>query len=325
MSDELFSSFLAEHLSGYLALRRSMGYEMRTHPYVLRQFDRVVARAMQSPAAISRDVIEEYLRSLAHLQPITRRLRLSMIRQFLLYLRRLEPATFVPDRWMEPARSAPRKPYIFSEDEICKLIRAAYGYPPRYRCHRWLLYPTLFGLLYVTGMRVSEALQLKLQDLDLRQGVLRIRKAKFHKARLVPLAQSSCAALKRYLMARAERGHPTAPEAHLFVNDRGNRLPYTSVRRAFHLVARMAGIEAEVCCIPRIHDLRHTAAVRRLYLWYREGKNVQALLPVLSTFLGHSAVSGTSIYLTTTAELLAEANLRIEKRFGDPASRKGDF
>jgi site-specific recombinase XerD len=325
MRDKLFSSCLAQHLSGYLALRRSLGYEMRSHLCVLRQFDRAVARGTQSRGPVSRDVIEEYLRSLAHLQPITRRLRLSMIRQFLLYLRRFEPGTFVPDRSMEPARTAPRKPYIFTEDEICNLIRAAYGYPPRYRCRRWLLYPTLFGLLYVTGMRVSEALQLKLEDLDLRQGILRIRKAKFHKARLVPLVESSCAALKRYLMARAERGHPTAPDAHLFVNDRGNRLSYTSVRQAFHLVARMAGIEAEARRIPRIHDLRHTAAVRRLFLWYREGKNVQALLPVLSTFLGHSAVSGTAIYLTTTAELLAEANLRFEKHFGDPASKKGGF
>lgn len=325
MSDELFSSCLAEHLSGYLALRRSLGYEMGTHFYVLRQFDRVVATRTHTPEAVSRDLIEEYLRSLAHLQPITRRLRLSMIRQFLLYLRRFEPATFVPDRSMEPARTAPRKPYIFSEDEICKLIRAAYAHPRRYGCRRWLLYPTLFGLLYVTGLRMSEAQQLKLEDVDLRQGVLRIRKAKFHKARLVPLAQSSCAALKRYLIARAERGHPTAGQAYLFVNDRGNRLPYTTVRHAFHLIARTAGIETEARRAPRIHDLRHTAAVRRLYLWYREGKNVQALLPVLSTFLGHSAVSGTAIYLTTTAELLAEANLRFEKHFSGPASRKGDL
>ena len=325
MSNALFSSSLAQHLSDYLALRRSLGYEMRDHLFVLRQFDRTVATGTQSSGPVSRDVIEEYLRSLAHLQPITRRMRLSMIRQFLLYLRRFELTTFVPDRSMEPARTTSRKPSIFTVDEICKLIRAAYGHPARYRRRRWLLYPTLFGLLYVTGIRVSEALQLKLEDLDLRERILRIRKAKFHKARLVPLAESTCAALKRYLIARAEKGHPTAAGAHLFVNDRGNRLPYTNVRKAFHLVARMAGIEGKARPIPRIYDLRHTAAVRRLLLWYREGKNVQALLPVLSTFLGHSTVSGTAIYLTTTAELLAEANLRVQKHLGDPASKKEGF
>lgn len=325
MSDASFSSSLAKYLSDYLALRRSLGYEMRDHLFVLRQFDRTVATGTRSSEPVSRDVIEEYLRSLAHLQPTTRRMRLSMIRQFLLYLRRFEPTTFVPDRSMEPAHTASRKPYIFTEDEICKLIRAAYGHPARYRCRRWLLYPTLFGLLYVTGMRVSEALQLKLEDLDLRERILRIRKAKFHKARLVPLAESTCAALKRYLIARAEKGYPTVASAQLFVNDRGNRLPYTNVRKTFHLVARMAGIEGKARPIPRIHDLRHTAAVRRLYLWYREGRNVQALLPVLSTFLGHSTVSGTAIYLTTTAELLAEANLRVQKYLDDPASKKEGF
>jgi integrase/recombinase XerD len=325
VSDTSFSSSLAQHLAGYLALRRSLGYELRSHLYVLRRFDRALATGTQSPGPVSRAVIERYLRSLEHVQPTTRRRELSAIRQFLLYLRQFEPATFVPDRSMEPARTAPRKPYIFSDDEVSRLIRAAYGYPGRYRCRRWLLYPTLFGLLYVTGMRVSEALQLKLEDLDLRQGILRIRKAKFHKARLVPLAESSCAALKRYLIARAERCHPTAAEAHLFVNDRGNRLPYASVQHVFDLVARLAAIKAQGGPSPRIHDLRHTAAVRRLYLWYREGKNVQTLLPVLSTFLGHSAVSGTAIYLTTTAELLAEANLRFERYLGDLASSKGGF
>lgn len=323
MSDGFFSSRLAQYLSDYLALRRSLGYEMRNYLFVLRQFDRVVVAGTHSSGPVSRDLIEAYLRSLAHLQPITRRLRFSMIREFLLYLCRFQPATFVPDRSMAPARSAPRTPYIFTEGEIWKLIRAAYRYPSGYRCRRWLLFPTLFGLLYVTGMRVSEALQLKLEDLDLRERILHIRKAKFHKARLVPFAESTCVSLKRYLTARAERGHSTEAGTHLFVNDRGNRLSYSGVLKAFHLSARMAGIEGKVRPIPRIHDLRHTAAVRRLSLWYREGKNVPALLPVLSTFLGHSSVSGTAIYLTTTAELLAEANLRFEKYFGDPACKKG--
>jgi site-specific recombinase XerD len=325
MSNALFSSSLTQYLSDYLALRRSLGYEVRTYLFVLRQFDRTVATGTHSSGPVSRDVIEEYLRSLAHLQPITRRLRLTIIRQFLLYLRRFKPTTFIPDRSMEPARSTPRMPYIFTDDEICKLIRAAYGYPARYGCRRWLLYPTLFGLLYVTGMRVSEALQLTLEDLDLRERILRIRKTKFHKARLVPLAESTCAALQRYLIARAEKGYSTTAGAHLFVNDRGNLLPYTNVRNVFHFAVRMAGIEGKARPIPRIHDLRHTAAVRRLYLWYHEGKNVQALLPILATFLGHSKVSGTAIYLTTTAELLAEATLRFEKHLGDLASKKGGF
>jgi site-specific recombinase XerD len=312
-------------MSAYLALRRSLGRETCTHSYLLHQFDCVAAKQMHSPRPVSREVVEEYLRTLAHLQPTTRRLRLSVIRQFLLYLFRYEPSTFIPDRSMGPTRPEPRKPYIFSEAEVHALVRAAYRYPRRQRCRRWLLYPTLFGLLYVTGMRISEALGLKLEDLDFGQDVLRIRKTKFHKSRLIPLTASSCAALRKYLIARAERGHPTGPDAHFFVNDQGKRLPYPLVREVFHIIARMAGIESEARRNPRIHDLRHTTAVRRLYLWYREGKNVQGLLPVLVTYLGHSSVCGTAIYLNTTAELLAEASARFEKHFDvHSACKKGD-
>jgi site-specific recombinase XerD len=324
MSGTFFSSYLAEHLSAYLALRRSLGCETGTLSYLLRQFDGVVAKQTHSPRPVSREIVEEYLRSLAHLQPTTRRLRLSVIRQFLFYLRRFEPATFVPDHSMGPTRPEPRKPCIFTENEMRALIRAAYSYPRRQRYGCWLLYPTLFGLLYVTGMRVSEALALKLDDIDLAQSVLWIRRTKFHKSRLIPLAGSSCLALRRYLSARAERGHQTTPDAFLFVNNGGKRIPYYSVREAFHVVTRKAGIELGSRHRPKIHDLRHTAAVRRLYSWYKEGKNVQALLPVLVTYLGHSSVSGTAIYLTTTAELLAEASARFEKNFDlQPEGKKG--
>jgi len=172
-----------------------VGHELRSQTCCLQGFDRVVDREMQSPGSVSRELIEAYLRTLAHLQPITRRLRLSTIRQFLLYLRQFDPATYIPDRSLEPGRSSPRLPYIFTEDEVRALTQAAYEYPNRYRARRWPLYPTLFGLLYVTGMRISEALSLTLADLDLGQALLRIRKTKFHKARLIPLHPSSCGAI----------------------------------------------------------------------------------------------------------------------------------
>lgn len=311
-----FSSVLATQLTAYVALRRSLGYEFRGQVYLLRQFDRVVAREMPTPGPVSREVVAAYLRSLAHLRPTTRRVRLSMIRQFLRYLQQSEPATYIPERTMEPGHAAPRHPYIFSEAEIRALMQAAHHYPARYRARRWLLHPTLFGLLYVTGMRISEALGLTLRDLDLHDAVIRIRKTKFHKARLIPMRESTCAALRRYLLARAERGHATAGDAPLFVTDEGQRLPPRTVGTAFHASARRAGIEGPGAGItPRIHDLRHSAAVRRLHRWYREGKNVQALLPVLVTYLGHSSVSSTAHYLTTTAELLAEASARFEAAY----------
>lgn len=316
MTTVTYASVLAERLTDYVALRRSLGFEFRTQVIVLRQFDRVVQREMPGPGPVMQGVVEAFLRSLAGLQPSTRRLRLSIVRQFLLFLRQVEPETFIPGRFLEPARASPRTPHIYTEGEIQALLREARRFPVRYPRQRWLLYPTLVAFLYATGLRISEALALTLEDIDWRQAVVRIRKTKFHKARLVPLAPSSCAAIKHYLTARADQGHPTVPTAPLFVNAKGGRLPYGTALHAFHQIARLAGVRgAPGTPGPRLHDLRHSAAVRRLYLWYREGKDVQALLPVLVTYLGHSAVRCTEIYLTATAELLDEASARFEQHF----------
>ena len=160
--DGFFSSPLAEQFSAYVALRRSVGYELRSQVYVLRQFDQIVAQEMPVPGPITREVVAAYLRSLSHLRATTRRVRLCMLRQFLLFLRQFEPTTYIPDRMDDPGHASPRSPYILSETQIAAIIQAAHGYPPRYAVRQWLLYPTLFGLLYVTGMRISEALGLKL-------------------------------------------------------------------------------------------------------------------------------------------------------------------
>jgi len=316
MTTVTYASVLAKQLTDYVALRRSLGFEFRTQVMVLRQFDRVVQREMLGPGPVTPGVVEAFLRSLVGLQATTRRLRLSIVRQFLLFLRQVEPETFIPGRSLEPARASPRAPHIYTDGEIQALLREARRFPVRYPGRRWLLYPTLLAFLYATGMRISEALALTLEDIDWRQAVVRIRKTKFHKSRLVPLAPSSCAAIQRYLTARSERGHATAPTDPLFVNEHGGRLPYGTALHAFHQIARRAGVRGPPGTRgPRLHDLRHSAAVRRLYLWYREGQDVQALLLVLVTYLGHSAVRCTEIYLTATAELLAEASARFEQHF----------
>ena len=312
-----YTSVLGEHLANYVALRRSLGYELRSQIYTFGQFDRVVAQEMSHPGPVTRQVVEAFLRSLDGLQPATRRKNLSTVRQFLIYLRQVEPETFVPDRFLEPARSSPRAPYIYTDEEIQGLLREALRFPYQSPARQWLLYHTLFAFLYATGMRISEALALKLADVDLRRGIVHIRKTKFHKSRLVPFLDSTCKGLQRYLVARAERGYLTTPEAPFFVNRKGHSVPSSTVRRAFYQIAEHAGLRggSNEGGQPRIHDLRHTAAVRRLYLWYREGKDVQALLPALVTYLGHTAVHCTQIYLTTTAELLGEANMRFERYF----------
>lgn len=320
-----FRSCLGAHLSAFIELRFAMGYRLSTYLFVYELFDRVADREMQTSGPVTREVVEAFLRSMSHLRSNTRQMRLTIIRQFLRYLRQHEPATYIPDRFIEPSHGSPRRPYIFADREVKALIQAAHYYG-RVQGSRWILYPTLFGLLATTGMRVSEALDLTVGDVDLKDAVIHVRKAKFQKARLVPLAGSTCSAVQRYLVARAERGFPTTPEAPLFPAERvrGGRLPYSTAKHAFHALLRSTGLNrAAGGRRPRIHDLRHTVAVRRLCLWYREGSDVQALIPSLVTYLGHSSVQGTAKYLTTTAELLAEASRRQDAFLGSHVS-KGD-
>lgn len=321
-----YVSFLAGHLSAFVALRRSLGFEYKTQVYVLAQFDRVVHQEMTAPGPVTRQVVEAYLGAMAALRPLTRRVRLSVIRQFLIYLWRLEPRTYVPERSLLPVGAEPTPPHIYTEEEIRALMTQALRYPVRYPSRRWGLYHTLIGFLYATGLRISEALALSLGDVDFEQSVIHIRKTKFHKSRLVPLASSTCVALRQYLAERADRGHPTAPSSSVFTSHAGTPLPYSTACQVFQKIVALAGLRgADGRRTPRLHDLRHTAAVRRLYLWYCEGKDVNALLPFLVTYLGHSAVSSTQTYLTATAALLEQASMRFESQFPLDASTAGSM
>lgn len=187
---------------------------------------------------------------------------------------------------------------------------------------RPLTYQTLWGLLACTGLRVSEALNLTRAQVDLDHGILRIEQTKFHKSRLVPLHPTTTDALRRYAVARDRQWGPCGKGAFL-TGPTGQALCYHSVSRTFR----------RLCCAlgwykgngelsrPRIHDLRHSFACRRLLCWYRRGQNVHRLIAALSTYLGHGKVTDTYWYLTGTPELLAVAAGRFE-RFAHPADRR---
>ena len=203
------------------------------------------------------------------------------------------------------------QPHIYSERQLRELVLTAAKLTPTYRL-RPFTYSTFFGLLASTGLRVSEALNLSNGHVDLAQGILRIEQTKFRKSRLVPLHVTATRAVRRYA---AERDRHGAHDSNaFFVGVKGLPLPYTTVRSTFHRIREQLGWRANgMMPRPRMHDLRHSFACRRLLCWYQQGVNVDHAIASLSTYLGHGKVTDTYWYLTGTAPLLATAGKRFER------------
>ena len=181
----------------------------------------------------------------------------------------------------------------------------------------WVYY-CLFGLLYVSGLRLGEACDLMLQDVDLETAVLTVRNAKFGKDRLVPLHASTCKVLADYLIRRQRHWAGRSVSSYLFISSWGNRLDGGQIHRAFYVLSRQIGLRgASDSHGPRLHDLRHRFATNTLLNWYKSGQDPERLLPVLSAYLGHVHVADTQWYLESSPELMREAMRRLEQRWED--------
>jgi integrase len=205
-------------------------------------------------------------------------------------------------------------PYIYSRDELRRLLDPANIEISRRGAVQLngVTFRTLLLLLYGAGLRFSEATRLTLADVDLAEAILSIRATKFFKNRLVPIGPHLTEALGVYMAQRRHSGRARDLDALLLVNRDGTRLASSTVQAAFDTLRRIAGVHRAGGGrqVPRLHDLRHSFAVHSLTAWYREDADVQRLLPLLSTYLGHADLEGTKIYLSMTPELLNQASLR---------------
>lgn len=303
-------STLQAALGEYVALRRSMGFKFYGPEQRLKGFIRFMAQ--REVKVITYPLALEWAT-----QPPGKRaswaLRFTDVRGFSQYLRSREPRTgILPTRVL--AFSARAKPYLYSDAEIARLLAAALALPPANGLRRWT-YHCLFGLLIVTGLRIGEAMALQRDDVDLEQGILTVRGAKFGKSRLVPLHSTTCATLRSYASRRDAHLHPPR-SPYFFVAERGGRLLHQYVYSVFWRISRQIGLRsASASTGPRIHDFRHRFAVQTLIGWYRSGQPVEQLLPVLSTYLGHVCVQDTYWYLSGCPELLGHAVTRLERRW----------
>jgi len=307
-------SAIRQAVEEYVAVRRSLGFELRLPAGALRRF--AAFMEAEGAAFITAELALSWATLPARAQPATWAGRLAVVRRFAAWHRASDPRTEVPSAELLPHRYRRKPPYIYSDEEIEEIVRAAAALPSAQGL-RALTYATLFGLLAVSGMRVSEALALDLGDVDLEQGMLTIRRTKFGKSRLVPVHPSTTAALSRYLQAR-ERLLPGPATQGFFVAERGTRITEWSARYTFAKLCQKSGLREAANGHgrgPRLHDMRHRFAVRTLIDWYRAGLEVERELPKLATYLGHVHVSETYWYLEAVPELL---ELACERLLAEP-------
>jgi len=306
-------SNLRNALDEYLSVRRALGYKLESTGIKLEKF--VSHLEAQGEPIITTQLAVAWAQRDAHVQRVEWAANLTAVRLFAQYCSGIDPRTEIPPHGILPYRYQRPRPHIYAPEETANLMEAA----SRLRPHAGLrprTYTTLFGLLATTGLRVGEAVGLQRDAVDLDLGVLVVRDTKFGKTRLVPVHGTTLEALQDYARLR-DRFLPRPRTPWFFVAPRGGRLHMREVRTVFIQLSRQIGLRGESDHHgPRLHDFRHSFAVRTLLHWYQTGEDVEVKLPLLSTYLGHTHPSDTYWYLTATPELLAEATARLEKALG---------
>ena len=315
MSALTLKSCLAIQIQALINLRRVSGSDYQSQAKLLEYLDRFLVAQGVSEPRITREITDAYQQSISHLCRRGQQNRFSLVRQLCEYVARTDPLSYVPEsqRTMHSERAF--QPYIYSPAEVQTLLVAASDLRPR-NSLRPETYRTLFGLLYTTGIRIGEAFDLNLEHFDRDEQRLYIAEGKFRKSRWVPLSASTCHELRRYTENRL-RMKLHAPDSPLFLNQRCRRLHHCTVNHTFRRLLKQCGLSDHKQKGPRIHDLRHTFAVHRLLAWYRDGRDVNARLPWLATYMGHVDIHSTQVYLRPTAELWEQVAGRFHKHYLD--------
>ena len=288
---------MTARVEAYLRFRRAFGYALRIEGQQLLGFARYAEDSCHS-GPLTSDIVLRWVRLPSHASRVYYAKRLELLSGFARYCRLFDPLTEFPPKGIFGSAHERRTPYIYSDEQLAQLVSFApdSGFGS-------LTCSTIFGLLACTGMRVSEALRLEVGDVDLSDGIIRIRKSKCRRLRLVPLHTTAAEALRTYALARNLR----FPQARFFfVNRKGEARSYPTVRQAFRQRIVELGWH-KGGRRPRLHDLRHTFACRVLQQWSRRAGGVEDRLDWLSRYLGHERLEHTYWYLSAVPELFADA------------------
>ena len=316
-----FRSGVAPLIERFIQEKQAVGYKYQFGALALERLDRFLAKKGLTQCELPRELASKWLAKRPHESAANHGYRGHTLRRLAIFMVNQGYPAYVPDRHlMAKGGDGGFTPRILTHAEIRRVLHVADHIKPSGKSPlRHLVMPEMFRLLYGCGLRVSEALHLKVGDVDLERGVLRLRETKFGKDRQVPPAISLVQRLQRF---DREFGRRPA-SAYFFPNVRGGPWHISSVYSFYRKLLARSGIShAGRGKGPRVHDLRHTFAVHRLLHWYREGADLNAKLPVLATYMGHLDILGTQHYLHLTAELFPEITSRSQAYFGDVIPRR---
>lgn len=301
MSDTVNGPFAAL-IKEFVKFKQATGYKYQKEYILLRQFADFCTQHQITEAVLTKDISDRWCKIRPYEKPRTNDQRVTVLRQFAFYLVSMGYDAYIPvDAEDKRSHKSKYTAYIFTHDEIAKILEHSDKIYPNRRSTMHLVMPVLVRLLYSTGLRIMEALNLQLKHIDLTDGIIRIEHAKFDKDRLIPVSASMLDILRQYCKVM----HPMfLPEEYLFIG--ATRRPYGhhDVYLRFREVLLQAGIpHAGRGNGPRIHDVRHTFSCHTLQRAVQQKVDLYAMLPVLSTYMGHESVSATSLYLRMTAEV----------------------
>ena len=305
-----FHSSLAQGMTDLVTFKRMEGYDYTAQAKFLEYFDAFLCKHRYDQPRLNRQIVDAYIAYTAKKAANSRYSRLSIVRVLSRHLHQLDAQSYVLHEIPVKRPCLPRY-YLYSPEDIATLMRYAKTSALARSLHP-LLY-TLVGLLYVTGLRIGEALALNLGDVDTKRGLLHIRKGKFGKERYVVLHQTTIQTVEEYLSKRTYE--PCGVGSPLFLSPSGRRLEYRPVAKAFRKMVKSCRVGHDAPQPPRLHDIRHTYACDCLLKWYHEGADVNTMLPILATAMGHVNVKSTQIYLHVTSTLLEQAAQRFQRRF----------
>lgn len=308
-----FTSSLAPYLREFIEFRQTYGFVVNPPVYHLfRELDHYALwKDLSRADQIDENFAANWIFAVPRHSPGTKNLRLRHLRVFCDFLVRKGVMQQNPARQILYLRQPIYRPYIFPLAELHAMLQVAEGWKrDGFRQFNGWVMKTYVHLVYACGLRAQEALNLKLQDIDFEENTLSLWRTKFHKERLIPFSPRIGAVLREFLVVRNARfPQHSGPPDFVFCDGPGS-YQYKRVLYLFHQLINQSGLDTSIR--RRIHDLRHSFAVHRLYKWYQEGKDVLNKLPLLSTYMGHVGVEGTQVYLAATRALMREGNRRFQ-------------